>query len=340
MKVVIPAGALHIGGGCKVLVELAHALTARGHDTEIVVPEGMPVDYEVNCRLTRVATLSKKTIPYGDIVLPNFYTTFQPSFEAWPKQCVRWSLGFEPYWVPNKDYAIWTYAQKVPTISISTWLDDQIYKHVGQRGFVVNLGVDPEIFYPAPKSMVHSTNSQKVILYMARDPKAGYELKGYNDFVRSMELFQKWYHGDFIVYMICTERPLPLPGIPHRLFQPKNAWEIAELYRSADVFVSTSWFEGFAIPPLEAMACGTPVVTTDSGGVLDFCQHLDSAYLSEPKDPNSIALGMISVLSNRKLAHRLTLGGAKSAKRLTKSVFEEKMVEVLETIYRERTLAK
>jgi glycosyltransferase involved in cell wall biosynthesis len=338
MKVVIPVGALHIGGGCKVLAETANALVARGHDTEIIVPKGAPVEYELHCQLTQVPSLSKEYIPYGDIVLPNFYTTFQSAYEAWPEKCVRFSLGFEPYWVPDPDYAIWTYAQGVPTISISHWLDDQIYNHVGQRGRVVNLGVDPDIFYPNSKKRSLYKDGRKVILYMARDPKAGYKLKGYEDFFKCMKYIKKLYKGKFIVHMICTERELPLPGIPHRIFRPKNSEHIARLYRTSDVFVSTSWFEGFAIPPLEAQACGTPVVTTNSGGVLDFCEHLKSAYIVEPKNPKSIAKGILSVLRNKRLAYRIRKGGLRSGQRLTKGFFDQSIVDALEAIHAERSL--
>jgi glycosyltransferase involved in cell wall biosynthesis len=203
MKVVIPVGALHIGGGCRVLAEVANALAIAGHDPEVVIPEGMPIEYALHCKITTVPSLAKEYIPFGDIVLSNFYTTFQGPFEAWPNQCVRLSLGFEPLWVPNADYAISTYQHGVPTISISHWLDDQIFTYSHQRGYVVNLGIDRTVFHPK----VQKTKcSRKIILYLARDTKAGYELKGYYDFVQAMRILKKHYSKKFMVYMICPER--------------------------------------------------------------------------------------------------------------------------------------
>jgi glycosyltransferase involved in cell wall biosynthesis len=336
MKVVIPVGALHVGGGCKVLAEVANALAARGHDTEVVIPQNAAVEYEVRCKLTRVPSLSKEHIPYGDIVLPNFYTTFKPAYEAWPKQCVRFSLGFEPYWVPDPDYAIWTYAQGVPTISISHWLNEQIFNHVGQRGHVVNLGIDPTIFRPPAQRKRLYRNNRKVILYIARNPNSGYKLKGYHDFHEAMKWVKRIYKGNFIVHMICTETPMPLPGIPVRIFRPKTSYEMSRLYQTADLFVSTSWFEGFAIPPLEAMACGTPVVTTNSGGVLDFCQHLKNAFICQPKDPKSIARGILTMLSHPTLSKRFSRNGLLQASTMTESAFEAQFVQVLEQIHNAR----
>jgi glycosyltransferase involved in cell wall biosynthesis len=335
MKVVIPVEELHIGGGCKVIVDLSDTLTMRGHEVEIVILESGVVQYPISCKLTRVYGLLKETIPYGDIILPNFYTTFAPAFEAWPAQCVRLSLGFEPYWVADREKALWTYKQQIPIISISRWLDHQIYEHAGMRSTIVSLGVDPAVFYPTPKSI--EANQPKIILYIARDPEEGYKLKGFDDFRKCMDIVNHEWPGDFIVYLICPGRKLSLPGIPHRHFFPKDEEEMAALYRAADVFVSSSWFEAFSLPPLEAMACGTPVVTTNSGGVLDFAAHMESAYITPPKDPRSLAQGICAVLTDKELVKMLVLGGVQSAKRLNKEQANWKMVSALERIYQERS---
>ncbi|MDR6224335.1 glycosyltransferase family 4 protein [Desmospora profundinema] len=400
MKVVIPMSSLETGGGCRVLADIANALVARGHETEIILPQWSPIAYPVNAKVIRVPALKKDNIPYGDIVLANFYTTFQPAYEAWPKQCVRLCQGFEPDWLKgeNREWALWTYKQKVPVISVSHWLDSRIHQLAGIRSTVVNLGVDPQVFQagtgrqspvqpaaassqdkPAFPSLIkawlrrsgfggknlwnhkqrkdspwseegHSpqmfrtgigqrqpvSHRTKVILYIARDPKVGYALKGYDDFVKAMYRLKKMDKGNFIVHMICTERELPLPGILHRTFRPADDQGMVDLYRSADVFVSTSWIEGFGLPPLEAMACGTPVVTTNSGGVMDFCRHLENAYVVPPQNPQAIAHGIVSVLSNTNVAERLVQGGKETARRLTKHAFEQKMVDALETIIQNR----
>ncbi|MEC0267520.1 glycosyltransferase family 4 protein [Paenibacillus anseongense] len=339
MKIVIPAADLHIGGGCKVLVDIAGALTKKGHEVEVVIPKTATVKYNIPCKLTIVPKLEADYIPYGDIILPNFYTTFQSAFEAWPEQTVRLSLGFEPLWVPNREAALWTYAQEVPILSISSWLDQQIFDHVGRRSTIVSLGIDPRIFRPqGPRIHPHpSKKTTKVILYIARD-RRDYALKGFDDFYACMEIIKNEYAGDYMVYLICPDGAVSLVtlGIPERIFYPKNEFEMAKLFRTADVFVASSWFEAFSLPPLEAMACGTPVVTTNSGGVMDFCSHMESAYVTKPRDPRQLAQGICAVLSDRQLAEKLALGGKASAARLTKAHFERNIVNALEEIYNQR----
>ncbi|UOF90200.1 glycosyltransferase family 4 protein [Fodinisporobacter ferrooxydans] len=338
MKVVIPVGDLHIGGGCKVLVQIANTLYSKGHDTEVVIPKSGTIKYDIQGRLTVVPVLSKEYIPYGDIILPNFYTTFSPAFAAWPKQCVRLSLGFEPLWVPNPQDALSTYVNQVPIISISKWLDEQIQQNTQLRSTVVNLGVDPNTFYYIPISTKYRLDASrpKVILYIARDPKAGYRFKGYEEFVECMKMVNHWYPGQFVVHMICPANELTLPDIPCKTFFPRSDQEMAGLYRSADLFVSTSWFEAFALPPLEAMACGTPVVATNSGGIMDYAVEGENAIIVPPKDPKSLATAIVALLSNPELAKTLSHGGLKQARRFTLARFQRKMTETLENLYIER----
>ncbi|UOF90553.1 hypothetical protein LSG31_22295 [Fodinisporobacter ferrooxydans] len=181
MKVVIPVGSLETGGGCKILVEIANALHARGHETEIILPYWSPVNYNVQCKLTKVPVpkVSKEYIPDGDVILPNFYTTFAPAYEAWPEKCVRLCQGFEPLWVQDADYAVWTYTRDVPVVSVSHWLDEQLYNYTHKRSAaIVNLGLDPDLYNPGSKQEKRNDeNKKKVILYIARDPKLGYRLK-------------------------------------------------------------------------------------------------------------------------------------------------------------------
>ncbi|MFC5468837.1 glycosyltransferase family 4 protein [Cohnella suwonensis] len=332
---------METAGGCKSLVEIANTMHARGHETEFVIPYSSPVAYEVNCKVTRipVPVLSKEYIPYGDIVLTNFYATFQPAYEAWPDQCVRFCQGFEPLWVKDKDFAVWTYSNDVPVISSSRWLDNQLFLYTGRRSTaIVPLGMSPYVFHPAEHP--RPGHAEKVILYIARDPKLGYQLKGYDDFLKSMEILMQTYNGKFIVDMVCVESNLHLPGIPHRVIGPRTDREMAGLYRSADVFVSTSWYEGFGLPPLEAMACGTPVVTTNSGGVLEYAKHGYNVHMVEPKNPQAIAEGVREVLTQPLLTKKLMKAGKKSALNFTEDRFRQSIVTALEDIHKKRVNKK
>jgi glycosyltransferase involved in cell wall biosynthesis len=70
--------------------------------------------------------------------------------------------------------------------------------------------------------------------------------------------------------------------------------ELVSLYRRAAGLVFPSLYEGFAFPPLEAMACGCPVAAADSGSVGEVCG--DGARLFDPTDPEAIAAAVDDVL--------------------------------------------
>jgi glycosyltransferase involved in cell wall biosynthesis len=74
---------------------------------------------------------------------------------------------------------------------------------------------------------------------------------------------------------------------------------LAVLYRLASVFVFPSLYEGFGLPPLEAMACGTPVVTSNVSSLPEVVG--DAAILVDPYDAQSIADGILKVLHSSHL---------------------------------------
>jgi glycosyltransferase involved in cell wall biosynthesis len=82
---------------------------------------------------------------------------------------------------------------------------------------------------------------------------------------------------------------------------------LAVLYRLADVFVFPSLYEGFGLPPLEAMASGAPVVTSNVSSLPEVVG--DAALLVDPYDPESIAEGMRRVLTDADLRATLRARG-------------------------------
>lgn len=72
--------------------------------------------------------------------------------------------------------------------------------------------------------------------------------------------------------------------------------ETPYLLNGADVFVYPSFYEGFGLPPLEAMACGTPVVVSNSSALPEICG--DAAKYCNPKDPADIAQKILEFVSS------------------------------------------
>lgn len=88
-----------------------------------------------------------------------------------------------------------------------------------------------------------------------------------------------------------------------------------DFYNLADLFVFPSLYEGFGIPPLEAMACGTPVVCSDNSSLPEVVG--DAAYTFNPYDTELIREAMEKVLSDEALAASLIEKGYERVKMFT-----------------------
>jgi glycosyltransferase involved in cell wall biosynthesis len=87
--------------------------------------------------------------------------------------------------------------------------------------------------------------------------------------------------------------------------------ELGQLYNLATLFVCPSFYEGFGLPPLEAMSCGCPVVTSNTASLPEVCG--DAAYYVDPYDVDSIAEGISRVVTDEELRNGLSKKGLANA---------------------------
>lgn len=103
------------------------------------------------------------------------------------------------------------------------------------------------------------------------------------------------------------------------------------LYQSSDVFVFPSLYEGFGLPPLEALACGCPVVVSNETSLPEVVG--DAAEKIDPYDHISIANGILNVLSNKEYCYDLIERGKIQAKKFTWENVAQDMLSVYQKVY-------
>lgn len=101
-------------------------------------------------------------------------------------------------------------------------------------------------------------------------------------------------------------------------------------YAAADIFITTPWYEPFGITPLEAMACGIPVIGSDTGGIKYTVQHGRTGFLVPPKDPPALAVSIQELLYNGELAIRMGNTGLRRVHRL---FTWEKIARQMDNVY-------
>lgn len=103
--------------------------------------------------------------------------------------------------------------------------------------------------------------------------------------------------------------------------------ELPAYYRGAQALVFPSVHEGFGLPALEAMACGTPVVTSNVTSLPEVVG--EAAVLVDPYDPASIARGLEQVLNDQTLRARLRMTGLERARQFSWDATAARVQEVL-----------
>jgi glycosyltransferase involved in cell wall biosynthesis len=102
--------------------------------------------------------------------------------------------------------------------------------------------------------------------------------------------------------------------------------KLPEIYNSADIFCMPSSFETFGMANVESMACGTPIITTDAGGISEYAVHEKNAIVIDENTASTISDAISLVLSSPNLRERLISGGIETSKCFSWST-SAKMIE-------------
>jgi len=103
------------------------------------------------------------------------------------------------------------------------------------------------------------------------------------------------------------------------------------LYNLASLFVYPSFFEGFGFPPLEAMACGVPVITSFSTSLPEVVG--DAALMVDPYNISEISWAMAEILNNSALAEHLIKKGLEQAKKFSWDKCAKETLALIKSVY-------
>ncbi len=105
--------------------------------------------------------------------------------------------------------------------------------------------------------------------------------------------------------------------------------DLPKIYNLAKIFIFPSFYEGFGLPPIEAMACGCPVVCSKVASLPEVCG--DAAYYVDPYNIEDIARGIDVVIKDESLRQSLIRKGFENVKRFS---WEKSAQQIVEIIYK------
>jgi len=195
---------------------------------------------------------------------------------------------------------------------------------------VVGVGIDLNTFYPRSVRIVNS-GGKSIVMTVIRETKykgGDIALKALNIINRRLPIHAILVGSRSTVSILLSE---VRPEFTYSVFSNIDDETLAKLYSSADLFIFTSYRESFGLPPLEAMACGTAVVTTDCGGVRDYVIDGYNALVVPPGNLEAVAEASLKVLRDEKLRERLVRNGIETAKQYTWDKVVDKFEEAIKS---------
>jgi len=104
--------------------------------------------------------------------------------------------------------------------------------------------------------------------------------------------------------------------------------ELVHLYNSAKLYVFPSFYEGFGLPPLESMKCGTPVVASNTSSIPEVCGESNALFF-DPYDENDMIDKIYEMLSNDELYENIKEKGLERAKHFSWDMMADETIKLI-----------
>jgi len=267
-------------GGIRRMIEFANRLTARGHDVTFYLPESAEMRCDWMPCDARIAPLTTGFETPLDIVLFNSEPQWHllERFEH-ARRRVFYALHYACLYDKEGSWE----SLRAPVdlqLANSNWTADQIFRETGYRPVVQLGGVNRDTFrpYALTRDLALLTNGER---------------------------HRSWKGTDTVL------EAARMAGVRVATYAGKNLdqHELGRRYARARTFAVGSWFEGFCQPGLEALACGTPLVTTDNGGCREYAIDGETALVVAPRDAHGMADAIRRLRDDPQFARELAGNG-------------------------------
>lgn len=302
-----------VGGGHRDIFEHLNRLRERGHEVALYTLGEQPDWFELHAPVHSFEyyeELVEALAPLEAIKVATWWNTAAPVWQASVLHGipVYFVQDIETSYYPDDERTrhavIDSYRPEFHYMTISAWNRERL-RELGLDAELIPPGIDLETFRPLPDGtrrddMVLALGRSNPLKNLPLTIDAWRALAGGPELAGAPELC-----------LFGIEPGLANdPGMRH--VQSPSDEQVNELFNEATVFVQTSTHEGFALPPLEAMATGCAVVCTDAHGNRDFCVDGENCLMPAP-ERDAVADALARLLADPALRERLGRAGIETA---------------------------
>jgi GT2 family glycosyltransferase len=306
-----------VGGGHRDIFEHLNRLLERGHEVALYTLGEAPDWFDLRAPVHSFEfyeELVQELAPLDAIKVATWWNTAAPVWRASVLHGipVYFVQDIETSYYPDDESVrhavIDSYRPEFHYMTISSWNREQL-RELGLEAELIPPGIDLETFRALPgierrDDMVLAIGRSNPLKNLPLTIDAWRALRGRIERAGGPEL------------CLFGIEPGLVSEEGVRYVDSPSDEEVNELFNLATVFVQTSTHEGFALPPLEAMATGGAVVCTDAHGNRDFCVDGENCLMPEP-DRESVRAALERVLVDRPLRERLGRAGEQTARDYT-----------------------
>ncbi|HEY4428055.1 MAG TPA: glycosyltransferase [Solirubrobacteraceae bacterium] len=297
-----------VGGGHRDIFEHLNRLADRGHDASLYTLGSPPDWFELRVPVRSFADYHELSRALAEVDAIKVATWWMTAVPVWRASIPR---GIPVYFVQDIETSYYpdherarhavldSYRPEFRYMTISSWNRERL-RELGLDAELIPPGIDLENFRPR----TDVSRREDMVLALGRSNP----LKNLPLTLAAWRALEQP-RPELCLFGI---EPEVAEGEGIRYVDSPDDGEVNALLCQATVFVQTSTHEGFALPPLEAMATGAAVVCTDAHGNRDFCVDQVNCLMPEP-NVESVSAALRLLLADPELRARLGEAGLRTA---------------------------
>jgi GT2 family glycosyltransferase len=312
LRIVYVTEGTGVGGGHRDIFEHLNRLLDRGHEVSLYTLGSAPDWFALRASVRSFEFYDELIDELKDIDAIKVATWWNTAVPVWRASVVR---GIPAYFVQDIETSYYpddeavrhavidSYRPEFRFMTISSWNRDRL-QELGLYAELIPPGIDLATFRP----LEGTARRRETVLAIGRS----HPLKNLPLTLAAWRALGNRPEMDALpeLCLFGIEPELANEGI--RYVESPSDEEVNELFNLATVFIQTSSHEGFALPPLEAMATGAAVVCTDAHGNRDFCVDGENCLMPEP-DVDAVCSALVRLLTDPALRQRLGHAGIRTA---------------------------